>query len=363
LGKDGDLYDKKLLDKKFGEKEKSVGDKAPKDEFRGNKKWGPLFQTKGEGAVWSSKDKGSETKSFVSVLKGEYSVEVGSAAVDIQKLKGKLTIVDAKASATVAHGQFDLGSAVTRLFHGDDPKPAPLPPPPPGPMAARITDLTAHGFPLVGGPCSPNVLIGGLPAWRAVVDLHVCPMYHGAGAAAPGSPSVLINGAPAARASDFVIEATGGPDMIALGCPTVYIGMMAPPPQPSPPKPTAPPSPPSVKFESVVTGDVGTAEAKANASAMVDLRNKKGSVKGEAGAMAAVLKGEVPLKLKIKIPFTSMYLGLGVTLEGTLLSAGAQGEARAAVNEGKDFFSGTAGAKVGVGLGGVGAKFNVTLGE
>lgn len=32
-------------------------------------------------------------------------------------------------------------------------------------FAARITDLTAHGTPLSPGPPSPNVLIGGLPAW------------------------------------------------------------------------------------------------------------------------------------------------------------------------------------------------------
>ena len=36
--------------------------------------------------------------------------------------------------------------------------------------AARMTDLVAHPLPpvLTGGPGSPNVLIGGLPAWRGV---------------------------------------------------------------------------------------------------------------------------------------------------------------------------------------------------
>lgn len=36
--------------------------------------------------------------------------------------------------------------------------------------AARITDPVAHPLPpvLTGGPCSPNVLIGNLPAWRGV---------------------------------------------------------------------------------------------------------------------------------------------------------------------------------------------------
>ncbi|MDQ6760622.1 MAG: hypothetical protein M3Z32_12275, partial [Acidobacteriota bacterium] len=38
---------------------------------------------------------------------------------------------------------------------------------PPGP-AARLTDVTIHGSPLVPGTGSPNVLIGGLPAWRAM---------------------------------------------------------------------------------------------------------------------------------------------------------------------------------------------------
>lgn len=35
----------------------------------------------------------------------------------------------------------------------------------PGPPAARLNDLTAHGSPLVPGPPSMNVIIGGQPAW------------------------------------------------------------------------------------------------------------------------------------------------------------------------------------------------------
>lgn len=34
-----------------------------------------------------------------------------------------------------------------------------------GPPAARIGDATAHGSPLFPGPPSPNVFIGGQPAW------------------------------------------------------------------------------------------------------------------------------------------------------------------------------------------------------
>ena len=36
------------------------------------------------------------------------------------------------------------------------------------PMAARLTDLTSHSPPLNPGPGSLDVLIGGLPAWRAL---------------------------------------------------------------------------------------------------------------------------------------------------------------------------------------------------
>lgn len=40
---------------------------------------------------------------------------------------------------------------------------------------ARVLDLTSHGgAPLVAGPGSPNVLIGSQPAWRAMIDFHVC---------------------------------------------------------------------------------------------------------------------------------------------------------------------------------------------
>lgn len=95
------------------------------------------------------------------------------------------------------------------------------------PLAARVTDQTAHGTPL-SGPGSPNVLIGGLPAWRANVDFHACPLSSGpaphvGGVVQPGSPTVLINGMPAARQGDTIVE-SGPPNSIVAGCPTVNIG-------------------------------------------------------------------------------------------------------------------------------------------
>ncbi|WP_458210351.1 PAAR domain-containing protein [Haladaptatus sp. NG-SE-30] len=96
------------------------------------------------------------------------------------------------------------------------------------PPAARVTDLTSHGTPLAGSG-SFNVLIGGLPAWRALADFHTCPLTpptlppHVGGVVTIGSPTVFINNMPAARQGDMVVEA-GPPNTITMGCPTVQIG-------------------------------------------------------------------------------------------------------------------------------------------
>lgn len=95
------------------------------------------------------------------------------------------------------------------------------------PPAARVTDQTAHGTPLTG-PGSPDVLIGGMPAWRATADVHVCPLTtgpvpHVGGPVTMGSTTVLINNMPAARQGDVIAE-NGPPNSIAAGCPTVTIG-------------------------------------------------------------------------------------------------------------------------------------------
>ena len=96
------------------------------------------------------------------------------------------------------------------------------------PNAARIGDQTSHGTPLAPGPGSPNVLIGSKPAWRAISDMHTCPLVdvlkpHVGGTILIGSKTVFINGFPAARVGDFVTE-VGPPNVIVLGCPTVVIG-------------------------------------------------------------------------------------------------------------------------------------------
>lgn len=95
------------------------------------------------------------------------------------------------------------------------------------PPAARVADTTAHGTPLGPGPGSTNVLIGGMPAWRAGMDFHACPLVSGVvphvgGTVAMGSTTVFINKMPAARMGDTIVEATA-PNTIAMGCPTVMI--------------------------------------------------------------------------------------------------------------------------------------------
>jgi uncharacterized Zn-binding protein involved in type VI secretion len=80
-----------------------------------------------------------------------------------------------------------------------------------------------------------NVLIGNLPAWRALVDQHACPAVSitgadGVGSVVMGSPTVLINNQMACRLGDIVIEKPGlalGPaNPIIMGEMTVMIGVV-----------------------------------------------------------------------------------------------------------------------------------------
>ena len=96
------------------------------------------------------------------------------------------------------------------------------------PSAARVGDKTGHGTPLGPGPGSVNVLIGGMPAWRAGSDTHACPLVtgtvpHVGGVVSVGSATVLIGGMPAVRQGDIVTE-SGPPNTITMGEPTVQIG-------------------------------------------------------------------------------------------------------------------------------------------
>jgi len=93
-------------------------------------------------------------------------------------------------------------------------------------MAARLTDMTAHGG-LVTGPGAATVLIGKLPA-ACMGDMHTCPMCNGpvphvGGPIVMGCFTVFICKKPAARQTDMAI-CVGPPSSILMGCPTVLIG-------------------------------------------------------------------------------------------------------------------------------------------
>lgn len=76
-----------------------------------------------------------------------------------------------------------------------------------------------EGLLAAGG--TSNVIIQGLPAWRALIDVHLC-FWHGPGVVIKGSTTVFINGFPATRILDTVVEWI--PNLIIQGCPTVLIG-------------------------------------------------------------------------------------------------------------------------------------------
>lgn len=85
--------------------------------------------------------------------------------------------------------------------------------------------------PLGHGPGSSNVKIGGMPAWRALIDIHDCPATtpannpHATGMVLKGSTKVFINNQPAARQGDQIVEpAAESPNSITGGYSKVQIG-------------------------------------------------------------------------------------------------------------------------------------------
>jgi|KBSMisStaDraftv2_1062788.scaffolds.fasta_scaffold167304_2 uncharacterized Zn-binding protein involved in type VI secretion len=97
--------------------------------------------------------------------------------------------------------------------------------------AARVLDLTTHLAPALPGIGSPNVLIGGQPAWRTIIDQHICaipiappfPAPHGPERCYLGSTTVLINFQMACRMGD-ILQGLGPPNPFLLGMMTVHIG-------------------------------------------------------------------------------------------------------------------------------------------
>lgn len=126
-------------------------------------------------------------------------------------------------------------------------------------LAARLTDPTEHGMPLQPGPGSPNIVIGFLPAWRAVPaaagqalqaakqaeDTALAIVQHATegAAATPGLPVAQAaevtaeTAAATAMASAIAAAAACGADVHNCAMPLLLS-------QPDPADPSAPPAPP-----------------------------------------------------------------------------------------------------------------------
>lgn len=329
------------------------------------KEWGGKDKEKQQGYAWGGSGDPS-AKSGVSSGFGYYKYGAKSSlSYDLDKKEFDVDAISAEGKFSVEHiqakGEFDIGQWLKGLF-GSTPAPPAVPSTPSSaPLAARVIDMTSHGSPLAPGIGSTDVMIGGFPAWRALMDFHACPIVKGVvpdvgGVVMMGAPTVFIDGMMACRMGDFVVEIPGGPNPIILGCPTVMIGM-AGSGAPAAPVAGGPPTPTGFKASGEAAFDGLTGEAEAKLGIEASLAEKKALGVAKAGVMIAAVKGTAKGILAIPLWGDHAIL-LGGNVEGTLLSAGAEASAEAGYTEEKGWHVG-AGAKAGVGLGGAGVGFSL----
>ena len=320
---------------------------------------GPSASAKGEGAYASGK---------AGIGIGYYKAEASSQiSYDLNKLEANLTPIEAKVQVSLVHGEADGEFDVGSWLSGGVPKAEPAPPTTSatgggsGFMAARVGDLTSHGSPLAPGIGSINVFIGGMPAWRTLMDFHACPIVKGVvpdvgGMVMVGATTVLINSMMACRVNDFVVEIPGGPNPIAMGCPTVQIGSGGGGGAGAPGAGGggASEGKGGVKLTGKAEGDVLTAGAEAKLSAVAN--KDKILAEGKIGAFAAVAKGSIGGGLTIPL-WGDHSISLGAGAEGSVLSAGADAHAGAGWTKEKGFQA-SVGAKAALGLG-LGLNFTI----
>ncbi len=210
----------------------------------------------------------------------------------------------------------------------------------PGPFAARVGDPMLHGGVAAPGPGSPDVIVGGLPALRAL-DTHVCsmatPIPHGPGIFVGTATDVLINGRPAVRAGDFASEMVG-PNPVVMGCATVTMGTPPPPLQchqlVSVPRHL-------VEWDGAAGIDFGYAIAKVKAGVGIEPGEGFGpQLSGEvdASVFRPWAKGSfalnIPVNIDVDLPFLgrvrrdTLTLRSQPELEARVLTAGADGSLR-----------------------------------
>ncbi|HEV1287932.1 MAG TPA: PAAR domain-containing protein [Bryobacteraceae bacterium] len=313
---------------------------------------------------WFSKEgylagvKGKKEGKFASGS-AEIGVGFGSAkassglSYDLNEKEASLNVINAKVQISVVHtklkGKFKLGAWISSLFSSDEPEEKPKEEPAKegteqqgqagmagmgALMAARVGDLTSHGSPLAPGIGSTNVFIGNMPAWRTEMDFHACPVVKGVipdvgGVVLMGSPTVFINFMMACRIADMVVEIPGGPNAIAIGCPTVFIGGGGGGGgaagggggdggggESKDKKKEGE----GVTVDASGEGDLLTASAEANVGVVFNKEAIKAT--GKLGAMAAVAKGKIEGGITFPLPWGhSIRFGAGIG--GSYLSAGA----------------------------------------
>lgn len=331
------------------------------------KKWGESSGYAGPSTKGDGKSENASGKYSAGLLYGKAGAS-SELSYDLTKGEGNLTLIKGELKGSVVHGgaegEFDIEGWI-----GDQLGVSPGTPAPPGtpgapgggPMAARVGDLTGHGSPLAPGIGSVNVLIGGLPAWRANLDFHACPVVKGVvpdvgGMVVMGSPTVFINFMMACRSGDMVVEIPGGPNSIVMGCPTVMIGPSAGGGGGGGGAAAGQENNLTVKGKA--EGDLLTGGIDGEIAGVIDPKKGEYKATAKASAFAAVAQGTIEGELAIPIPFTEHAITLGAQGTGAVLAAGAGAEATIGGNK-KDGYKITAGAKAGAGLLGAGVKFSI----
>ncbi len=291
---------------------------------------------------------GKEDKTYVESNVEDHQVELGSIGYDFEKKKATATVIDAKFEWTGVHGKWDIADTLN-LNDGKGYGVSYAP------FAARLGDRTVHGTSLFPGSASPNVRIGGKPAWRTRVDFHVCPRSHPphvGGVVVKGAPTVFINHQMACRAGDVVVEAAGGNNPIATGCSTVWLGQAAPPARQR------------GKVDLSIEGKFVTVEAELQGKGEIDLKTGEAELMAKAGFKAALATAKAEGIRHIPIPFTDYNVAVGGSAEASVLTVAAEGEAALNINHTdpatgkKKLFEAKLGATVGAALFGGGFRFS-----
>lgn len=282
-----------------------------------------LYEVLGHGGSSKEQDHDRSYGAFMLVEgKGEALV----AELDPDALSADVWLIRAEMEAHGAHARADVlehygvvplqGAYEDVEFHS------------PGPFAVRTGDVTLHGNPLssVGG--SPDVLVGGRPAWRGCMDYHTCPLStagapHNGGTVFGGDLTVLINGMPAVRCGDFLLEAPGGPNTIVSGATDVLIGVTPPPVTAKAPIPEEPRTGIWKYLDADIRTTLGYAKSEAGIGGSVDLGKGEAGAKAKGGIFGAILR--ISGEGEIRIPLGDTWsITIGVQAEASALTAGAE---------------------------------------